>query len=607
MSGRTRKVVGGTTRSTSTFTKAKGLPPKGGVGKKTPRKSKSNPERNQAIARVNRCLVDGSKMYYKISDIANATTNKSAGMESKFLIDTLNAIRGQCFTIHQQCKGMYPVVNGKDEGKQWLTSIDQDNDISLQHTLDKSDIPILYNTPRFCDPGMTKSKNWSLKNYIQTRLFMYNNVFKKGKKISTRNSNSSCFNGIVFDFRPFEFTMEYNKKKIYITQWMEIKADSEYGYKPMTAISDKSLNKTQDSKGFFKQLVLNYSNSKLKNSPTAYNNTHPLRLTNNANDLDNFLKFINDYDGIGFTGIVGANRNLPNVKINGVPNIKIEDDILRMFYFDLLHDLAKPSPTFNKTSFALFSLNFTNELRDLKGIHQIEKWAGAGTTGKSYTKYGSTIIKKTRNGAPINGVVEYPAMFKTIGDLSQYIYAAKYDTTVASGDRMGIAVGLYVCAKMGSSVKCMIEDGINGFILYTGRDNIKFTSKSSCKGSPTGGACMKNANRSINGKTIEYRVKQLNSTTANQMQLIENQKPKLPTGMKSLTKLWNSSSNVLNTINIDTIIKIIEDFRGYWGKTDLMRFRGIINTLKNRTNVNNSRKIKLSELNGKLNAYLNLT
>ena len=612
MSGRPQRVGAGT-RTTQTFAnnqvreKVKALALKGGVGKKTSGKSKSNPERNQAIARVNRCLVDGSKMYYKISDIANATTNKSAGMESKFLIDTLNAIRGQCFTVHQQCKGMYPVVNGKDEGKQWLTSIDQDNDISLQHTLDKSDIPILYNTPRFCDPGMTKSKNWSLKNYIQTRLFMYNNMFKKGKKISTRNSNSSCFNGIVFDFRPFEFTMEHNKKKIYITQWMEINADSEYGYKPMTAISDKSLNKTQDSKGFFKQLVFNYSNSKLKASGTVYNNTHPLRLTNNANDLDNFLKFINDYDGIGFTGIVGANRNLPNVKINGVPNIKIEDDILRMFYFDLLHDLAKPSPTFGKTSFALFSLNFTNELRDLKGIHQIEKWAGAGTTGKSYTKYGSTIIKKTRNGAPINGVVEYPAIFKTIGDLSQYIYAAKYDTTVASGDRMGIAVGLYVCAKMGSPVKCMIEDGINGFILYTGRDNIKFTSKSSCKGSPTGGACMKNANRSINGKTIEYRVKQLNSTTANQMQLIENQKPKLPTGMKSLTKLWNSSSNVLNTINIDTIIKIIEDFRGYWGKTDLMRFRGIINTLKNRTNVNNSRKIKLSELNGKLNAYLNLT
>ena len=611
MSGRPQRVGAGT-RTTQTFAnnqvreKVKALALKGGVGKKTSGKSKSNPERNQAIARVNRCLVDGSKMYYKISDIANATTNKSAGMESKFLIDTLNAIRGQCFTVHQQCKGMYPVVNGKDEGKQWLTSIDQDNDISLQHTLDKSDIPILYNTPRFCDPGMTKSKNWSLKNYIQTRLFMYNNVFKKGKKISTRNSNSSCFNGIVFDFRPFEFTMEYNKKKIYITQWMEIKADSEYGYKPMTAISDKSLNKTQDSKGFFKQLVLNYSNSKLKNSPTAYNNTHPLRLTNNANDLDNFLKFINDYDGIGFTGIVGANRNLPNVKINGVPNIKIEDDILRMFYFDLLHDLAKPSPTFGKTSFALFSLNFTNELRDLKGIHQIEKWAGAGTTGKSYTKYGSTIIKKTRNGAPINGVVEYPAIFKTIGDLSQYIYAAKYDTTVASGDRMGIAVGLYVCAKMGSPVKCMIEDGINGFILYTGRDNIKFTSKSSCKGSLTGGACMRNANRSINGKTIEDRVKQLNSTTANQMQLIENQKPKLPTGMKSLTKLWNSSSNVLNTTNIDTIIKIIEDFRGYWGKTDLMRFRGIINTLKNRNTVNNSRKIKLAELNGKLNAYLNL-
>src|SRR6056300_2006147 len=118
------------------------------------------------ISNNRRCDVDGSKMYYKINDIANVTVNKTGGMEAKFLIDTLKAIRGQCFTVHQQCKGLYPVVSGKDQGRKWLTSIDQDNDISLQHTLDKSDIPILYNTPRFCDPGMTKSKNWSLKNYI---------------------------------------------------------------------------------------------------------------------------------------------------------------------------------------------------------------------------------------------------------------------------------------------------------------------------------------------------------------------------------------------------------------------------------------------------------
>ena len=53
-----------------------------------------------------RCDVDGSKMYYKINDIANVTVNKKGGMEAKFLIDTLKAIRGQCFTVHQQCKGL---------------------------------------------------------------------------------------------------------------------------------------------------------------------------------------------------------------------------------------------------------------------------------------------------------------------------------------------------------------------------------------------------------------------------------------------------------------------------------------------------------------------
>jgi hypothetical protein len=130
MSGHTQRVGAGT-RTSQTLAnnqareinarlkvnvKVKALAPKGGVGKRTTPKPKSNLERNQAIARVNRCLVDGSKIYYKISDITNATTDKSAGMESKFLIDTLNAIRGQCFTMHQQCKGVYPVVIGKDEG-----------------------------------------------------------------------------------------------------------------------------------------------------------------------------------------------------------------------------------------------------------------------------------------------------------------------------------------------------------------------------------------------------------------------------------------------------------------------------------------------------------
>ena len=550
-----------------------------------------------------RCDVDGSKMYYKINDIANVTVNKKGGMEAKFLIDTLKAIRGQCFTVHQQCKGLYPVVSGKEQGRQWLTSIDQDNDISLQHTLDKSEIPILYNTPRFCDPGMTKSKNWSLKNYIQTRLFMYNNMFKNGKNIK-RNS-SLCFNSVVFDFRPFVFSMEYNGKKIYITQWMELNPNSEYGYTPNTTISDGALNKSMNSRDFFKQMVLNYSKKVVKSGATVFNNTYPLKI-GNTNDLDRFLKFINDYDGVGFAGNTNSNGNLPASKISGIPNIKIEDDILRMFYFDLIHDIAKKSLSFRTTTPAMFSLNFTNEFMSLKGEHTINLWAGAGTAATSYEKYGTTLAKKTKNGPNINGVTEVPAIFKTIGDLSQYIYAAKYNTTVASGDRMGIAVGLYVCAKMGVPVKCMIEDGITGFVLYTGRDRIQFTQKSSCKGGNIngGGACLRNTNTSIIGGTIENRVRQFSPNVAKQMDVIEQQKPKLPPNMKSLTALWSGAANVLNVGGIDDIVRIVSVFQGYWSNTDLSKLIQIINTIMNRPNVNNYRKTQLSALKGQLRAYL---
>ena len=559
--------------------------------------------RNNSINR--KCNVDGSKMYYRIGDIANVTVNKSSGMEAKFLFDTLKAIRGQCFTVHQQCKGMYPLVSGNEEGRQWLTSIDQDNDISLQHTLDKSDIPILYNTPRMCDPGITKSKNWSLKNYIQTRLFMYNNVFKKGKGIKGRNS-TSCFNSVVFDFRPFVYSMEHNGKKIYITQWMTINPNSEYGYTPNTAISDKDLNIQINTRKLFEELVVNYSKKKMQKSPTQFNNSHPLQL-DDGNDLQNFIKFINDYEGVGFAGVSNTNGNLPASNIQGIPNIKIEDDILRMFYFDLQHDLGAKYPKFRTTTFAMFSLNFINELKTLKGAHSINKWPGAGTVGVSYDKYGTTITKKTNNlNRPVNNVIEIPAIFKTIGDLSQYIYAAKYNTTVASGDRMGIAVGLYVCAKMGRPVKCMIEDGITGFVLYTGRDTIKFTTKSSCRGGNRngGGACLRNTNTSISGSTIENRVRQFNSTIANQMDVIEARKPKLPPNMKSLVQLWSSSANVLNVQSIDSIMKIINDFQGYWSNTDLKRFIQIIQSLNNRPNINNYRRTNLAALNGQLRAYL---
>jgi hypothetical protein len=569
------------------------------------------------------CTVNGRDMYYKINDIRNVTENKQVktGFETKFLIDTVKAIRGQCFNVHQQCKGLYPVVEGREAGRKWLTSIDQDNDISLQHTLDKSDIPILYNTPRFCDPGITKSKNWSLKNYITTRLFMYKNELKNGpNKFKSINRNSqNCYDSIVFDFRPFTFSMElpgeYNKttrktnkgKKIYITQWIEnapvedVKTNqgkitgTEYGFKPNIVISDKPYTppNVKSTLEFFKELVKSYSKRGKfgkNNSASIFNSPKPVNIGTANNDIASFITFIKKYDGVGFAE---ANNNsnvvLPVSKNRkGILNLKLEDDIIRMFFFDLIHDLGKSSAKFKDLTYNKFKRLFIVEVELLKGVHRVSGFnTGAGTTGRSYQIHESLVQKKT--GGNVN---ETPAIFKTLGDLTQYIYAAKYNTTVASGDRMGIAVGLYACAKMGFPVKTMIEDGVTGFVLYTGRKQIKFSSGSVCRrGGNNSGVCIRNAKTNISTNNL-----QVPPAIAQQMNAIEARKPKLPPKMKSLMSLWTNSANVITNTGVEEIIKTIKAFDGYWSKDDLKKFLNIVQTLQNRKNINPN-----SELSRKLN------
>jgi hypothetical protein len=90
---------------------------------------------------------------------------------------------------------------------------------------------------------------------------------------------------------------------------------------------------------------------------------------------------------------------------------------------------------------------------------------------------------KNKNGSVGNKIIpQYPALFKTIGDLSQFMYAAKFNTIVGSGDKMGIATGMYVNALNRKIVKCMIEDAVTGFIIYTGMNpkHVKFITKSGC-------------------------------------------------------------------------------------------------------------------------------
>ena len=558
------------------------------------------------------CTVDGSKMYYDIEDITEGKTVKGA-FEAKFLIDTVEAIKGQCFAVHQHCKGLYPEVKGPEAGRKWLTSVDQDNDISLQQTLDKSDIPILYNTPRFCDPGITKSRNWGLKNYIQTRLYLYKRYLKNNSNSTIIRNSSKCYSSVVFDFRPFVFSMKLpviqnatsgrqtEGKKLYFLQWMEIESDSEYGYKANTAIYDDveqmnaQIKNQSSSVDFFKKLVMNYSKKGMAKKSATNIQKNDITITNNQ--LNGFMNFLASYDGIKF----GGNSNL-NVK-QQLKSITLTDDVLRMFYFDLMHDLAKGSQKFKKLTFIEFKENFMYEFRRLKGVHRVRGLAGAKTTATSYQTY-ETLIQK-RN---IGNMQEIPAIFKTIGDLSQYLYAAKYGTTVGSGDRMGIAVGLYICAKIGIPVKTMIEDGITGFILYTGRKDVKLSGGSSCaKNNNAVNACSRNAKIAKSGNIITNT---LNSTPriAADIADIEKRKPstRLPSGMKGLMALWRNSAPTMNAAGVTEIIQTYYAFDGYWSKNDLKKFSDIVKNIRARNNIKSNGEIgrKLNVLNGRIRGFL---
>ena len=63
---------------------------------------------------------------------------KSA-FEAVFLGDVIDEISGQCFTVQQNCKGLVPKVD-PNNWKKWLTSVDQENRMSLAHFLLKNQV-----------------------------------------------------------------------------------------------------------------------------------------------------------------------------------------------------------------------------------------------------------------------------------------------------------------------------------------------------------------------------------------------------------------------------------------------------------------------------------
>lgn len=532
---------------------------------------------NQANKNNGRCKTD---LVHDIAGLPNGVAPKGA-FEAVFLGNMLAHIDGECINnkkiiIKQQCKTQYPDIHSKNWCK-WLTAVDQENQISLTHTIERANVPILYNTPRLCDPGITMSKNWSLRNYIESRLYMFKFVYDFGRgytqtsngsgskcgnnalKNTGNNRGSSCYPSTVFDFRPYTFALKLptatNKGRlIYVTQHITVDTDSgALGFTPHTSLTTypyTPVKNTETSQDVFKSLVKAVIDGKAlgSNQKSVLNMNYNLGnrgtgINSQVKYIDTFVDFLRKYDRIKFAGEGDLLSNSKQLQ-----KVTLTDSVIRTMFYDLIHD-----EVINKTdSFEEFRENFIKEFNNLdfgfkpttggapnkvgrQGIVKYSKLIGKTIAGKSYKAYKSILTPskvnglrnhkthkvKRKNGMVNAPIPQYPALFKTIGDLSQFMYAAKFNTIVGSGDKMGIATGLYVNALNGKIVKCMIEDAVTGFIIYTGMDpnHVKFITKSGC-----GGLANKaNTCYGRNGATISstnLKSQMINSLNANEKSFV---------------------------------------------------------------------------------------
>ena len=552
------------------------------------------------------CSVDGNTIYYdtKTIDLKSTPTGKTA-FEAVFLSDVISEISGQCFTVQENCKTLYPEITGSN-WKEWITSIDQENRMSLAHTLEKSDIPILYNTPRLCDPGVSISKNWSLRNYIETRLYLFK--FKYNFRTPLTRNVNNCYPSILFDFRPFQYkltlpptTGKNAPNDIFVTEYITVDNTSgAEGYTPHMSFSKNgttfpSTNKPQSSTVIFDAMVKKLISTKLGNSNTSIINQKLYLGPNNRNVnqsfLNNFRKFIQEYDGAKF--------DPPEIvsKSNSIQTIKLTDDVIRVLFYDLYHDKVV-----SRNDFAKFKGQFKSQFYKSNNF-DTSSFAGAKNTGKAYAAYGDIFFttqpkkwkldKKTKK--PIKQI---PAICKTLGDLSQFIYAAKYNTVVASGDKMGIATGLYINATMNKPVKCMMEDVITGFIIYSGLPNIKFIRKTTCASASNGGACRLNG--ATNKKNIQTRILNSVPSKKNIINTIINSKPK---GIKRLLTLTGNSAKSQNITSVKETLNTLNKSYTYLNDTNLNKIIRILNVYNTKPNLR-PLSTKIAEFKGKIQAQI---
>ena len=559
-----------------------------------------------------RKCVDGSTIYYNLETIPENVVTKGP-FEAVFLGNVISEMSEGCLFVKQQCKSQYPVVNGGN-WRQWITSIDQENRISLAHTIERSGIPILYNTPRLCDPGISISKNWSLRNYIETRLYMFKFVYDYGRNFKP-TQNATCYPTNIFDFRPFQYKLALpgSETPLFVTEYITVdEFTKKAAFTPHMAISKFQIKpKISGTEQIFEDMVKfvivgeEYGQSRSSISNQSYylgpaNNSG----MNASNFMNRFKKFIQEYDRVKFVGESGLLNNR-----TGIQTINLTDDVMRVMFYDLIHD----GVITKIYKFSTFKKKFINEFKNFKGfgngIVSFKEWVGATTAANSWQAY-KTILeptrevktKKVKTKAGTADIRQFPAIFKTLGDLSQFMYASRYGSIVASGDKMGLGAGLYINAKNGRTVKCMMEDAITGFILYTGMRDINFTTKSGCgnlRNANAGTCLMKNA---TNVKPQSVATQIMQSVPQNQKSdanAIVAAKPRVPGG-KRLVKLWLNQD--LNRITATAVLNTIDKFKNFWDDSDIGKIKTVLNKMRNGQGITNANKVRASQLIGQFNA-----
>jgi len=558
------------------------------------------------------CAGDGSSIFYDVSTIdikANPEKAKPASaFEAVFLGDVIQEISGTCYTIQENCKTQYPNVK-PGEWKKWLTSLDQENRMSLAHTIEKSNIPILYNTPRLCDPGVSISKNWNLRNYIETRLYLFKFKYDLGQRIAARNVNN-CYPSVVFDFRPFTYKLvlpgdllskdnwRRQENVIHVTEWITVEDSSgAEGFTPHMRLSSQpfTVNRNQNltSEKIFDKMV-----EKLIQTPLGTSKKSLIERTlylgnaetgmNRTQFLLQFRKFIQQYDGVEFWS---EPQRGPS------PRVVCHSDVIRVLFYDLCHDSVVKKADYKKFHSG-FKQEFLAFARSSNSDFQIDRWTGAKTAGNSYAKY-KTILKMSNKKL---GVPELPAICKTLGDLSQFVYASHYDTIVASGDKMGIAAGLYVNARENKKVKCMMEDVITGFVIYSGMEKIDFVSKSTCVVQTNNvGQCKRNG--TANKQTVANRIR-VNVPPA-KLAVVEEIRNKKPVGLKNLLNLISNASRNRLPRDILTSLGTFKRYKNYLDINDLKRIKEILTIYSSRRNINDSTKTKVFEMLGEVKGKIN--